>query len=160
MNRTSTTIYILLMMLWKLRLVVQQLSHLSKKKNTFHFLFKKKKSWRKKRAKMALDGETKTESGNEKQVSKHQEVGHKSLLQSDALYQVRCSLFNYCKDDDYGNKNNRFKFLFAWFYSIFLKRVCIHANRNPWRSLERSRQNIHGKSRVHPWLDDFKTTAN
>lgn len=36
----------------------------------------------------STNGETKTESTNGEQVSRHQEVGHKSLLQSDALYQV------------------------------------------------------------------------
>ncbi|XP_022015859.1 caffeoyl-CoA O-methyltransferase 1 [Helianthus annuus] len=35
----------------------------------------------------STNGEAKTESKNGEQVSRHQEVGHKSLLQSDALYQ-------------------------------------------------------------------------
>ena len=97
-----------------------------------------------------------SQDGQQNQAGRHQEVGHKSLLQSDNLYQVIISTSKKCEDFIYLllalNFNavyfitlQFFFVLFLIFASIYLKPVFIRESLNPWKSSGRWQQNIHGE---------------
>lgn len=84
----------------------------------------------------------------QEQAGGHKEIGHKSLLESDALYQVyiftylmsltnifHCILFFLLFD----------LFLFALIDSTYLKPVCTQESLNPWNRSASWQQNTLGK---------------
>ena len=114
---------------------------------SFHLGWPAKWERRRRLRKMAGNQE-----GQQNQAGRHQEVGHKSLLQSDALYQVKFKSMN--------SHLPLFHFkLFSWDWwrvftlffffcvscSIYLRPAFIPESRSPWKSCESWRQNTPGE---------------
>lgn len=114
---------------------------------------------------MAATGET-----EQKQNLRHQEVGHKSLLQSDALYQViPCFFLSWFLPPKLDGSCLVFPKIFIWvclifqifdlgffffyskiwfgfcFCSIYLRLACTQESRNRWKNWERWLRSIHGE---------------
>ena len=101
-----------------------------------------------------------TQEEQQNEAGRHQEVGHKSLLQSDALYQVHkhnpnSTLLFYSIIKLYLFKKKK-KFIVHC--SISLKPVYIQKSQSLWRSSGNWQQDIHGKciSKIFFWSITFK----